>query len=458
MKNGADKVAIAESALLLTSISREYAKPEGDRNGVFAKKCSEILLHADEENRGPEELKLSLLAKAREKAAKGSNPDTKKKTRLIRAAVIAAAAVLVLVSCAVAMKVFIPYYVNHYVTEMDNYNEAVNDPDSELTRDEAVKLAYDFAAKTYGDYIYDFRVLNVNFHPPKNQSVILGKSYQAKDFLVYGPECRVDVYVNGEIGLCIYDGSDDSEVQDLVSGISKKDLKEILDSGIADRYGDEAKKYDIAGLAVRFDGDKPMIEITARPWLKATDYPDLSEEEFADLQFKLSGGYLDEYYDYYLKEKILKVTKNSPEGGITREEAVDLAYREMAQFQGERYNDLVVVNAEVKDDLWTIVLAKEFQAKDFKVYGLLKTVFLRPNGELYSVRIEPYEEESEILRRIENVSSTDIEKFVSDQLPEGKDDFEITDVCYNQNEYPYLRIGVRLGPDSVVYYDYEMEW
>lgn len=475
-----DSVARAESALLLSAISKEYSKPEGERNDVFVKKCSDLLTSADEENRGPEELKKSLLEKAREKKA-ASDDDAKdvkkRKTKIVRAVLIAAAAVVLLATGALAMTRVFPYYVNHNAMDKDEIEEVLHDPDKyeKTPEEEAIAKAYDIAAQTYGDFMYDFSVRQV-LDDIDHWLITLAREYKAADFTVYGPECEVTVFVNGEIGLCIYNGSEGPDVQSLIEDLSLGYLEETVDAYMHECYGDEPRVFEFAGitsevrewdiLAVTFEYEisGPVLRIAIAPRVDPVNFPNVTAEEMEMLELKISMA--AEYYDFDLETRELRAhDPDEPGRQITREEAIDTAYQQMARFQGDEFNDLVVKDAYVGpnplDDsyeIWTVILAKEYSAKDFTVFGPFQRVTLRLNGDVNSVGSEGHDNEDDIRRRIGDISLSDIEEFVASQVGDGAGEYGIQAICYKFDDRPLLSIEVRFDPDTVEYYEYDLEW
>ena len=383
--------------------------------------------------------------------------------KIVRTVLIAAAIIAVLATGAFSITRIIPYYVNHNVTDMDDYKEIKQEPDKWITKDEALIIARAFAEETYGDLVEGFTVKSDWFYPKRSWTFNLASEFRAKDFSVYGPECTVEVYINGEVGLCIYDGERVENIQSLIEDLSEGYLGELVGSKIAEMYGDEAKTYEIVSIIYKYDSPEPKLRITAAPVKDPTNFPELSPEAFKFMSLRIMGGYMEESFDYDLNTKTLKAASDD-ENSFTREDAVEQAYRQLAFGQGDIYNDLAVKDARIEDDtlgerkIWAVYLAREYRAKDFTLFGPCFLVTFRLNGELNSWGTADVQENVEVIeKRVSEVCFDDVKKYVSDHISDSTTEYEITEVCYKNSEAPVLRVEVRFDSGAVEYYDYPLE-
>ena len=133
---------------------------------------------------------------------------------------------------------------------------------------------------------------------------------------------------------------------------------------------------------------------------------------------------------------------------ITEAEAVNAAYDHAAELYGDYIRKFDVKAISEDDYHWDIFLAREFQAKDFKVYGPACVVTVMIDGSVNLCTYEGNDTGGNVQSRIENVSMADLETFVQEQTDIRYGDevikTEITGVKYlTEDGADILRVDVR---------------
>ena len=295
-----DGITLAESALLLTAIIRESTKPLNNRDIKFRMKCQNLLKSIDETNQGPEKLKQLIKQKAKEKVEVTPVVNRIRKTRkpkIVRTIIIAAALIILMATVTLAIHVFSPFF---QITTTEEFEEALENPSKRISKEQALSIAYDYAAELYGDFIYDFDIKSIS-EDDYHWDFILAPEFIAKDFKLYGPSCAVTVMIDGEINLCTYGGvTDYTNVQNLIADISMADLENFVREQADLRYGNEIEEYEITEIQYTIENSHHILRIGVKHILNNPSH--LSPEELERRNLFGIKEQLFDYYDFLLVE------------------------------------------------------------------------------------------------------------------------------------------------------------
>ena len=166
-----------------------------------------------------------------------------------------------------------------------------------------------------------------------------------------------------------------------------------------------------------------------------------------------------------MTEKFEEALEN-PSKRISGEQALSIAYDRAAELYGDFIYDFDIKSISEDDYHWDFILAPEFIAKDFKLYGPSCAVTVMIDGEINLCTYEGVTDYTNVQNLIADISMADLENFVREQanLRYGNEinEYEITEIQYTiENNHPILRIGVKhilgnpsyLTPEEMVRWD-----
>ncbi|MBQ7475388.1 MAG: hypothetical protein IJS78_05645 [Clostridia bacterium] len=146
-----------------------------------------------------------------------------------------------------------------------------------------------------------------------------------------------------------------------------------------------------------------------------------------------------------MTENFEEAVKN-PEKRLTRADAINLAYDRAAEEYGDFIRDFEIKAISEDEYHWDVILAREYKAKDFTVYGPTCAVTVMIDGEINLCVFGGGGEDSDAADLIADISAADISAFIAEQSEarygDGITGYEITDVQYLRDNGPVLRIGV----------------
>ena len=185
------------------------------------------------------------------------------------------------------------------ITLRDEFEDALKDPEKQITEAEAVNIAYEHAAGVYGDYIREFDVKAIS-GDEYHWDIFLAREFHAKDFKVYGPSCVVTVMIDGSINLCTYGGNDELEnVQNLIENIYMADLETFVHNQVNIRYGDEVVESEITGVKYLKENGANILRIDVKHILREPS--DLSPERLEQWRTLGIKEEKNDYYDFPLE-------------------------------------------------------------------------------------------------------------------------------------------------------------